>query len=243
MVNIRKYEAKDRLAVRRLCCDTGFLGSAIDPVYQDREVFADFLTDYYLTKEPQNAFVVDVAGELRGYLLGCSDPAGYRIWSIVYAVRAAAKLFVHLPAYSVESLRFIRWMLLNAQSEVPPAPKGTPHFHINLLEDVRNVKMTRELIDLFLVYLRSCGAKAVYGQMVTFSERRGERMFERYGFRVLNRSEITKYRAFYNEPVYLCTVLKDLTSGVHLYDRDGDRRSSIASTEISAGVNPLIREA
>ena len=46
--------------------------------------------------------------------------------------------------------------------------------------------------------------------MVTFESRRGERMFERYGFKVLNRAEITKYKAFYPESVYLSTVVKTL---------------------------------
>jgi len=35
-------------------------------------------------------------------------------------------------------------------------------------------------------------------------------MFERYGFKVLNRAEITKYKAYYPESVYLSTVIKNL---------------------------------
>ena len=50
----------------------------------------------------------------------------------------------------------------------------------------------------------------VYGQVVTFESRRGAKVFERYGFQVLNRSEITKYRKTHPEPVYLTTVLKEL---------------------------------
>jgi hypothetical protein len=45
---VRRYRPSDRDSVRALCCETGFLGSAIDPVFEDRELFADFLTDYYL---------------------------------------------------------------------------------------------------------------------------------------------------------------------------------------------------
>jgi hypothetical protein len=43
---IRGYRSSDRETVRKLCCDTGFLGEPIDPVYEDRELFADFLTTY-----------------------------------------------------------------------------------------------------------------------------------------------------------------------------------------------------
>ena len=35
---IRRYTAADREVVRRLCCETGFLGQPIDPVFEDREL-------------------------------------------------------------------------------------------------------------------------------------------------------------------------------------------------------------
>ena len=71
---IRQYRASDRDRVRWLCCETGFLGQPIDPVFEDRELFADFLTNYYLNREPESAFVIEVGGEVRGYLLGCRLP-------------------------------------------------------------------------------------------------------------------------------------------------------------------------
>ena len=37
--------------MRELCCETGFLGRAIDPVFEDRELFANFFTDYYLNHD------------------------------------------------------------------------------------------------------------------------------------------------------------------------------------------------
>ena len=71
---IRGYQASDRDAVRRLCCRTGFLGTPVDPVYEDRELFADFLTTYYTDHEPESSFVLEVDGELKGYLLGSRKP-------------------------------------------------------------------------------------------------------------------------------------------------------------------------
>jgi hypothetical protein len=56
--------------------------------------------------------------------------------------------------------------------------------------------------------------------MVTFESRRGAKMFERYGFKVLNRAEISKYRRFHPEPVYLCTVIKDLEENSRLYSKE-----------------------
>jgi ribosomal protein S18 acetylase RimI-like enzyme len=110
--------------------------------------------------------------------------------------------------------------LLHGWREVPAAPRRTAHFHINLLPEARNVPTTRALMDAYLAYLAGHGEKRVYGQMVTFESRRGAKMFERYGFKVLNRAEISKYRRFHPEPVYLCTVIKDLEENSQLYSRE-----------------------
>jgi hypothetical protein len=48
------------------------------------------------------------------------------------------------------------------------------------------------------------------GKAFMFESQRGEKMFERYGFKVLDRAEITKYKPFYPESVYLSTVIKNL---------------------------------
>ncbi len=42
-IRLRQYREEDRREVRRICCETGFLGYPIDPIYQDRELFADLL--------------------------------------------------------------------------------------------------------------------------------------------------------------------------------------------------------
>ena len=60
-----------------------------------------------------------------------------------------------------------------------------------------------------MAHLTARGVKRIFGQMVSFEGRRGEAMFRRYGFKLLNKSEITKYRDLHPEPVFLSTVLRD----------------------------------
>ncbi len=207
---IRSYRSSDRAAVRRLCCETGFLGEPIDPVYQDHELFADFLTTYYTDHEPESSFVLEIDGEIRGYLLGSRKPLINQLYAFQQNVVLFLRALVRYPRYNQRSRRFVRWMVSHGWREVPAAPRRVPHFHINLLPDARKVATTRALMSAYLSYLYRCGEKHVYGQIVTFESRRGEKMFERYGFRVLNRAEITKYKAFYPESVYLSTVIKNL---------------------------------
>jgi hypothetical protein len=130
---IRGYRASDRAAVRQLCCLTGFLGSPIDPVYEDRELFADFLTTYYTDHEPESSFVLEIDGELKGYLLGSRKPLLNQLYSFQQNIVLFLRSLLRYPRYNARSRRFIRWMMMNGWREVPAAPSRTPHFHINLL--------------------------------------------------------------------------------------------------------------
>ena len=214
---IRKFEPGDREIVRELCCDTGFLGNPIDPVFEDRELFADYLTAYYTDEEPESSFVVEQDGKVLGYLLGSRHPRRQHRYSFGQNIWLFLRGIVRYSRYNAASRKFVNWILFQGWKEVPESPRDTPHFHINLLPEVRNVASTRAVMDAFLEYLHAQGEKRVFGQMVVFDGRRGTRMFERYGFKVLNKAEITKYREIHPEPVYLCTVLKDLDANSQLY--------------------------
>ena len=214
---IRKFQPADRARVRELCCETGFLGKPIDPVFEDRELFADYLTAYYTDWEPESAFVLLVNGDIRGYLLGSRRPLRQQIYNLYNNVALFLRGIFRYPRYHAASKKFVHWILRQAWREVPASPRRTAHFHINLLADARSVANTRALMDSYLRYLHEKGERRVFGQMVVFEDRRGTKMFERYGFKVLNKMEITKYRDVHPEPVYLCTVIKDLDANDRLY--------------------------
>src|SRR5690349_10324198 len=163
---IRRYEPKDRDAIRRLCCDTGFLGKPIDPAFEDRELFADYLTRYYTDCEPESAFVVVVNGEVRGYLLGSRRPFRQQVFNFFSNLRLLGKGTVRYTAYNAASKKFIRWILTQAWREVPAAPRRVAHFHFNIMPDARQLATARALVDAYFEHLRAHGEKQVYGQMV-----------------------------------------------------------------------------
>src|SRR5947207_15912617 len=108
--SIRSYQASDRGAVRKLCCETGFLGDPIDPVFQDRELFADFLTTYYTDHEPESSFVLEIDGKIRGYLLGSLNPLHHQIYAFA---QTELLFFIALGRYRVYNVHFstfIRWI-------------------------------------------------------------------------------------------------------------------------------------
>ena len=216
-VEIRKLQPGDRARIRELCCDTGFLGNPIDPVFEDRELFADYLTAYYTDWEPESSFVLLVNGEIRGYLLGSRWPFRQQCYAFYQNLSLFLRGIFRYRRYNAASKKFVQWIMRTAWREVPAAPRRTPHFHFNVLPDARQLATTRALTDSYLKYLHECGEKRVYGQVVVFEDRRGAKIFERYGFKVLNKSEITKYRGIHPHPVYLCTVIKDLTENSQVY--------------------------
>lgn len=207
---IRKYAARDRDAVRNLCCLTGFLGKPIDPIFEDRELFADYLTRYYTDKEPESSFVIEQNGVVKGYLLGSRFPWKHQIFSVHQNIGLFFKILARYQSYNESTREFIRWILKNSWREVPAAPRRTAHFHFNLLPEVQSWRGTLALLNSYFDYLSSAGETAVFGQIVTFQSRRGAPLFERYGFRVVEKREITKYRNIYPEKVYLTTVIKQL---------------------------------
>jgi GNAT superfamily N-acetyltransferase len=218
--------------VRAVCAATGFLGTPIDPVFEDRELFADYLTDYYLDREPEATWVCELDGEICGYLLGCCRPLLHQtlqaIDNLSVAIRGAYRCY-RWP-YNRASRDFLRWIVANAWREVPAAPRLTPHFHINLLPEARRRVYAQALIEAFLELLHRRGRRRVYGQMVTYESRRTEALFARYGFKLVSRAEITKYRRFYPGRVFLSTVVRDLSDGPALVGRSRRRGESQRTT-------------
>jgi hypothetical protein len=213
---VRRYRPSDRDSVRALCCETGFLGSAIDPVFEDRELFADFLTDYYLRHEANSSFVVTRNDSVQGYLLGSHHSSKHRFHSLLQLFNLGPKVAWRYFGYRPESRQYIHWLISKAWREVPDAPRDIGHFHVNLLPTVKSIQVFRQLLETYLGHLYEQGVKQVHAQIVTFDGRRGSKLFERYGFKVINQSEITKYRRYTDRTVYLCTIVKTL-------DRESDR--------------------
>ena len=219
---IRLYRAEDRAALRAICADTGFLGQPIDPVFEDRELFADYLTSYYTDAEPESTFVCELNGEVKGYVMGSRFPkkkAAFERHLLPSLVLRGLWRYFTRP-YNAASRKYVRWILTQARKENPFTPPDIPHLHFNIRPEARNIAATREMVDIFLQYLYDHGEKQVYAQVVSYETRRGARMFERYGFRLIDEREVTKYRDIYPGKIYLFTILKDLTENSTLYGSD-----------------------
>ena len=232
---IRPYRPGDRAAIRTICADTGFLGQPIDPVFEDRELFCDYLTSYYTDAEPESTFVCEVDGQVKGYVMGSRFPkrkARFESRLLPGLVWRGGWRYFTRP-YNAATRRYVRWLLTRARHEVPFSPPDVPHLHFNILPEARTLPTTRAIVDMFLHYLWEHGETQVYGQIVAYEARRGRHLFERWGFKVIDEREVTKYRALDPRKVYLYTILKDLKVNRSIYHND-------AGT-LSAGESPTLQ--
>jgi GNAT superfamily N-acetyltransferase len=173
-VVIREYHHVDRNKVKTICCDTGYFGNPIDPIFSDREAFADSVVGYYLRKEPHHAYVAQHDGEVVGYFLGSTNQhvdislALNAVWPMMKAVnRWITGQYQDDP----QNIEFLKWMFLRAPKEMPKHPKKSAHGHFNLTEDYRHQGLGIKLFKTFLEgaqeEIARKGIDTLYGDVFT----------------------------------------------------------------------------
>lgn len=216
-ITIRPYSPADRESVRRICCDTGFSGTPVDPLFCDRDVFADYLTRYYTDWEPESAFIAEDNGEVVGYILGTVRPRRHewaQAWILFAQIAPKALLRLLTGRYNQASRGFLWWCITQGPKQTPEAPKESGHLHFNLLPDYRAQGgaggIGARLLIPFVKWAKQSGLKRIYGQIQTTDDRRTERVFNKFGFQTYDKKEITKFRPFHDNRVYVSTVVREL---------------------------------
>jgi hypothetical protein len=214
-VHIRSYVESDRAAIRRLCCDTGFLGGPIDTVFQDRELFADLFTGAYLKHEPEWALVAEAEGRVVGYLLG--SMCRHFDWVLMRSgLPVASKMFCKLLtgryAGHPRSGRFVRWLLTAGYQEQPRHPAQAAHLHFDLERGYRGRGIIQRFWGMYEEKLRGAGVKRCYGIFFSHPQRHPESVYSRYGFTVFDRKRTTLFEPEISGVELVC-VHKELGNG------------------------------
>jgi ribosomal protein S18 acetylase RimI-like enzyme len=210
---IRPYGEADREAIRRLCCDTGYLGGPVEALFQDRELFADLFTRPYLDHAPEWALVAEVDGGLVGYLLGATS-RHFDLMLMRSGFRTASKMLFRLAtgryAHHARSERFVRWLLTAGFWEQPKHPANAAHLHWDIAKGFRGRGICRRLWDVYEKRLRAAGVRQCYGSLFSYRKRRPEWVYARYGFQVFDRKPTTLFQPEIADPVEVVCVQKPL---------------------------------
>lgn len=211
-VKIRPYRPADREAVRHICCETGFSGEPVEPLFSDRQLFADFLTRYYTDHEPESSLVAEHRGRVVGYLTGCLRHRHHALVQLWIGVVVAARSLWRLARgrYDAKDRAYVRWCFFRAYRELPSGPPRAAHLHLNLLRPYRSHGVGLRLLIPFLEELRRRGVGRVYGRVETGEGRRPERVFRRLGFHPVERRPISRPPYLTDQPLYVVTVAMEL---------------------------------
>jgi len=212
-VRIRPYFRQDWSAIRHLCCETGFLGKPIEPLFQDRDLFADLFTRPYLEHEPEWALVAEAEGRVVGYLLGAVSPgfeckllrSGFQTMC-----RMLWRLFTGYYAQHPPSRHFVRWLLMVGYREQPRHPRNSAHLHWDLEHRFRGRGLAQRLWSVYEKRLRNAGVNRCYGSFFSCPSRRPELVYARYGFTVFDRRSTTLFGSLSAEPVEVVCVQRNL---------------------------------
>jgi GNAT superfamily N-acetyltransferase len=208
-VIVRRYKPEDRAAIRRICCDTGFLGNPIETIFTDREIFADLFTNPYLDYGSDWAWVADDGGHVVGYLLGSvSRSFNYALMysglqtTVKMITRAAKGCYATHP----RSRHFIRWLLTSGYREQPKHPDKAAHLHLNVEKSHRGHGLGLRLWRAFEQQLENAGIRTCYGAFFSRPRRRPEAVYSRMGFSVFDRKATTIFQPEVNEPLEIVCV-------------------------------------
>jgi GNAT superfamily N-acetyltransferase len=212
---IRPYRLEDRAAIRRICCDTGFLGNPIETIFSDREIFADLFAGPYLDYGTDWAWVADAGDRVVGYLLGSVSP--YFNYTLLYSgfqttmkmiTRAATGCYARHP----RTRHFIRWLLINGYREQPRHPENAAHLHLNLEKKYRGCGLGLRLWRTYEEQLEATGIQNCYGAFFSRPGRRPETVYSRLGFSVYDRKLTTIFQPEVTDPVEVVCVQKKIAA-------------------------------
>ncbi len=212
-IRLRQYREPDREEIRQVCCDTGFLGNPVDPIYQDRELFADLFTNPYLDYEPEWTLVAESEGRVAGYLTGSVDPRFTRtlmLSGFQTACKMVRRLITGKYSHHPRSEQFVRWVLTRGLLEQPRHPEGAAHLHVNLEKHLRWGAVARRLLSTFEDMLLAAGLNHYYAKFFSCPQRNPEHLYHHLGFETYDRVETTFFQPDIADKVYLVCVQRTL---------------------------------
>lgn len=209
---IRAYQPQDREAVRRLYCETAFMGRPVEIFFEGREILADLMTLYYTDYEPESLFVAEFEGKVVGYLTGCKDTAKkYAVFNKKIFLKTFWKFMRSGLMFNEKNLKFFGSSLkslLKGQFFPPKIPKTYPaHLHINVEESFRRSGAGEKLMNAYFDYLRKSHVPGIH--LSTFSNL-GRNFFAKMGFVLLWEGKTSQFRHIVHEDIKVSTFGKVL---------------------------------
>ena len=161
MADIRAYRPSDRDDVYEICLKTGRSGTDATGWLDSDDLLPDIYALPYVDFEPEHAFVVDVDGRARGYILGVPDTAAFvarlrRDWLASFERRYP------LVDDGSATQQFVRDGRNPERMLIPELVDYPAHLHIDLLPELQAQGLGRMLVRTLVASLAADGVPGVW---------------------------------------------------------------------------------
>jgi len=201
-VIIRKYRASDRIHLRRISCETAFVGLARKAIFTDDEVLADALIACYTDFEPESCFVAEVDSRVVGYCVGSLNTSvmnriSRRLMPGIFWKALARGVFLRK-----ENLTFFYYCARSALKGELYAPDFSKEYpatlHINIEDGYRKQGLGQKLIGAFI---ENAQAHKVPGVHFGAFSGPGTNFFSKMGFAILFQSTRSYLKPYYKNEI------------------------------------------
>jgi hypothetical protein len=221
--------------VRGVFFDSFALGRPLAPDLPGLHRYAELALDWYFGPGAADSAVVEAeSGTVVGYVLVCTDQAGFERWQRRAAARylAAGALVGLAPWAPAASRRFHRlrirdgWDLLRRSPGVPVRA----HAHFNLAGSARAGLVIRDMVAHID---RRCAAAGIDEWLGEMNARAGTRVrvIERYGNRIVHRAHNHTLSWLAGEPIERLTVLRPV-GAIARVDAPHDAAPMVAAPDL-----------
>ncbi len=204
---IRQFTKNDRADVRRISCDTAFLGMDNKLFFDNDEILADVLTLYYTDYEPQSCFVAVEEDKVIGYIIGTKDVRRMHITFnkriLPQTIGKALRKGFFKRANNLKFFLHVAVSFLRGEFFAPDFSRKYPAtLHINIDKNFRGRKIGEKLIEHYLNYLKEEKVAGIH--FGTMSEG-AKKFFIKLGFSILfeGKHSYLKYITKQHTPYYI----------------------------------------
>jgi ribosomal protein S18 acetylase RimI-like enzyme len=186
---IRHFMASDQTAVLKLSADTAFFGDPVEAFLEDRQLFTDAFARYYIEQETSLVWVAESAGDLIGFLFGCTDTSlQLKRWRSYIFNRVLMRAVSGRYRLGRNTASFAWGMLtgaLRGEAVKVDLQEYPAHLQIDVKAGFRGVGVGRRLIEAYLGQLRLLNIQGVHLETTTHNEA-AFHLYEKIGFHLLD---------------------------------------------------------
>jgi len=209
---IRKYKKEDREFVRKIACDTAFMGEPCEKFFKGRDFLADILTLYFTDYEPESCFIAEFDSSVIGYLTGCKNTERFaRIFILKIIPKLIIKFIFKGIIFNKKNIIYffnLLKSLLKGELRGPSVSKSYPALlHINIDAKYRKINIGTKLIENYLNYLK---LEKISGVHLNTKSLHASIFFEKMGFKKIYEIKRTYFFYLLNKPFVYYYYAKEL---------------------------------